>query len=157
MAEVAEAPPREQTQPVLKDVGVIQIGDNEGKGILPYLGIIAQTEPVERPKALILLGEVTGGTPASLNPAIESLVEIGVPVFVVSSAYGEDSAMRTAAYEVHRDAAKAGAIHLRDANRKTVITEVAAFAQITINQGKTGDELKQAMIDRFGSPETTTV
>lgn len=156
MSEVSEAPPKEQAQPILKDVGVIQIGENEGRGIIPYLELVASIDQAERPKVVILLGEATGVTPSALNPAIENLTNKGVPVFVVSSAYAEDSGMRDAPYDTHRNAANAGAIHLRDANARTVVTEVAAAAQNAINEGKLGKELKEAMIERFGSPQFTS-
>ncbi len=136
--------------PVLKDVGVIDVGSGGGKSIIPHLDAIINADQIDKPKAIILLGEVSGSTPEILNPKIREIVKKGISVFIVCKAYGEQSGIHEFRYQIQIQAAKAGAIHLRDANLKTLI-EVANTAQTFINQGITGEPLNQAMIARYGA------
>lgn len=113
---MTEATIEPQERPSLKDVYVIDIGDNEGKGTTSQLDAIVKEKPEGKQKALILVGEVSGATPYALNPKIQELVGRRVSVFIVGKGYGKGSGIHEIRYNTQKKASEAGAIHLQNAN-----------------------------------------
>lgn len=101
-------------------------------------------------KALVLTGFATGTTPSSLNPHIRDLTQKGIPVFILSNNPMDHHGIGQIKYEVQQEAVEAGGIPLRNPN-VTNDEEVTTSIQEAINEGKTGPELAQAMIEKFGS------
>ena len=140
--------------PKLRNVGVFDIGDNAGRGLIPVLRVASEAPPQDRPKALVLIGEVSGTTPdeGGLNEAIGRCIEAGTSVFIVSKNYGSPTGIQEIKYDTQVKAAKAGAIHLRDVN-VTDAVKVAEDIQRAVDQGKTGEKLNKVIIEKFGTPE----
>lgn len=105
----------------------------------------------EGSKALIVTGYATGTTPGALNPFITRTVERGVPVFVLSDNAGEDQGPQKIKYTAQQEAVDAGATILRDVNVNAG-EEVAYAIQDAIDEGKTGEDLAQALIAIYGTP-----
>lgn len=102
-------------------------------------------------KALVITGYASGTTPSILNPFIKGSVERGVPVFVLSNNPGDEKGPQRITYGVHQEAVDAGATILRDVNINRG-AEVLYAIQDAIDDGKTGQELAQALIDIYGTP-----
>ncbi|HVT01351.1 MAG TPA: hypothetical protein VHE53_03925 [Patescibacteria group bacterium] len=103
-------------------------------------------------KALILTGYATGTVPDKLNPFIKETVERGVPVFVLSTNPADAKGPQRIKYESQEKVLEAGAKILSGVNVNNE-EEVAKAVQEAIGEGKTGEELSQAITDRFGTPE----
>jgi len=102
------------------------------------------------PKALVLLAYATGGTPETLNPFIKEYIEKGIPVFLLSTNYASDKGIQKVEYGPNVEAARTGAIPLRDVNSNHVLEVVAAIQEAS-RQGLAGDELRDAIIVKFGT------
>ena len=101
-------------------------------------------------KALIIEGYAAGTTPVALNPFITSTVQRGVPVFILSNNPAEDHGPQRIKYATHQEAVDAGATILRGVNINGM-EEVANAIQDAIDEGKTGQDLAQALIDIYGA------
>src|SRR5579871_3470413 len=99
-------------------------------------------------KALVLIGFATGTTPTALNPFIKRTVDRGVPVFILSNNPGEESGPKRIVYGVQQDAVEAGASPLRDVNVNH-LPEVLGAIQAEIDSGKFGQELSEAILEKF--------
>jgi hypothetical protein len=148
----------EKSRPPIRDVAVMDAGFIAGKEIVPVLDIIMKTPPEKRPKAFVMLGEVTGVVPDPINPWIKQFDENGIPVFIVSKRdakrdhRGEYRGVTELKYGPHIRNTKAGAILLKDANVLDIV-EVAEEIQIAIDEGKTGEDLKAYVISKYGRAE----
>ncbi len=100
---------------------------------------------------MILEAYGTGTTPEVLSPFIKEVVDKGVPVFLVSSNYGDEKGITKLAYQANMGAVGAGATPLRDVNIRHLPT-IMGTIQGEINSGKVGTELNQAVIGKFGTP-----
>ncbi|MFH1536238.1 MAG: hypothetical protein ABIC96_04205 [Patescibacteria group bacterium] len=104
----------------------------------------------EKSKALVLTGYASGSIPDQLNPFITELKQKGIPTFVLSSNFGEDSGSHRTNYDVHHKTAEAGTILLQKPNINRG-EEVIKAVQELINEGKTGDELIKAVVKKYGT------
>ena len=105
-------------------------------------------------KALVLLGYASGATPTILDPLIREFTEQGISVFVLSNNPGENKGIQTIKYGPQRDSITAGAIPLSNVNVNNA-EEVLLTIQAEIDEGKTGRELNEAVIAKFGTPMPT--
>ncbi len=104
-----------------------------------------------QPKAVILETYATGAVPTKLTPLIREITEKGIPVFLVSSNFGDEKGITKLAYEANMGAVGAGAVPLRDVNSRHM-TEIMGAIQGEINAGKIGADLTRAIVDQFGTP-----
>jgi len=102
-------------------------------------------------KALIIVGTANGTVHKALFPLIRETTERNVPIFVLSDNPSDDYGVKALKYEPQMKVADAGATPLRDVNIKK-IAEVVQTIQAEINQGKTGQQLNEAVIEKFGTP-----
>ncbi|OGE19653.1 hypothetical protein A3J19_02000 [Candidatus Daviesbacteria bacterium RIFCSPLOWO2_02_FULL_41_8] len=110
-----------------------------------------EAQSIQKPKAMILLVDATGGSKDILNPFIKEAVDEGTPVFLLSKNYGRNTGIQKVAYGTQSDAVEAGATPLRDINVNSTL-EVVNVIQAAVDQGLTGSELKVAIVEQFGSP-----
>ncbi len=103
-------------------------------------------------KALVLVGYGTGTTPDALNPFILETTQRNVPVFILSSNYGDDHGVRKIKYEPQAKAAESGAIHLRDVNVRN-LEEVINTIQGEIDKGIDGQNLAELISQKYGIPD----
>lgn len=104
-------------------------------------------------KALIVEGWASGTVHKALLPLIKEATERGVSVFVLSDNPKDNSGVRAIKYESHLDVVAAGAILLKDINASPENEDkIFSAIQREINQGRTGAELNEAIIKRFGTP-----
>lgn len=102
-------------------------------------------------RAVVIQGWATGTVHQELLPLVKEATDSGISVFIISSNRGEEHGIRSLKYEPHVKAVEAGAIPLKDVNIKKG-QEVLEAIQEQINHGKIGEELNEAIIERFGSP-----
>lgn len=131
----------------LRDVAYFQVVPGQDSELTADLFRIAG----DKAKALVLAGFATGTTPNVLNPHIKALTEKGIPVFILSKNPANEHGIRKIKYQVQQDAVEAGAIPLRDPNVNNDV-EVLTSIQQAINDGKTGEQLTQAVVEKYGSP-----
>ncbi len=95
-------------------------------------------------RAVLLEGYTTGTTPDRINPIIKQCAEGGIPVFIVSSNFGDKAGIMNKAYDPHKKATEAGAIHIETKNINR-IDEIMDAIQDEIDSGKTGQKLAEAV------------
>jgi L-asparaginase/Glu-tRNA(Gln) amidotransferase subunit D len=102
-------------------------------------------------KAIVITGFATGTTPSALNPFIAQTVERGVPVFILSDNSADIGGPDRIVYGVQEEAVQAGATPLKDINVNNR-DELAEAIQDAIDKGKAGAELRQVIVDLYGTP-----
>ena len=133
----------------LNDVAVINVepGLANPKSARAIFDLCLQNNP----KALVLSTYASGALPDAFTPLISEFSKRATPVFVVAGNYGSDHGIQTIDYRTQVGPIKAGATLLRDVNVKH-LPDVAQAVQSAINQGLTGEALKQAIVEKFGTP-----
>lgn len=135
----------------LNDVAVIDV--NPGLAIPESARVLFDLYLKNNPKAIVLSTYASGALPDSFTPLIEECKAKEISVFVVSGNYGTDHGIQSIKYEAQLGAVKAGAIPLKDVNVKH-LPGVAQAIQSSVNQGLRGKELNQAVVEKFGTPES---
>lgn len=102
-------------------------------------------------KAIVIEAYGSGTTPEVLNPLIKDYVDKGGCVFLLSNNPGENRGILQLKYEPQVLAVEAGAVPLRDVNVNNR-QAVSESIQDAINQGKTGEDLKRVIIEKYGTP-----
>lgn len=98
--------------------------------------------------AVVLIAFATGTVPQRLIPVIESRVNSGVPVFLLSSNYGDSHGILKIAYEPQVKAAAVGAVALEKVNVNN-IEEVVQAIKEEFSSGKKGNDLANTIERRF--------
>lgn len=102
-----------------------------------------------KPKALILSTFASGTTPGWINPAIQEITQMGIPVFLLSDNKGDRDGIRNPKhYGAQEDSYLAGAIALQKVNVNSG-TEVLDAIQDEIDAGKSGATLGEAIRTKF--------
>ncbi len=70
---------------------------------------------------------------------------------MISKNYGRDTGIQKITYGPQLEAVKAGATPIKDVNSNH-LTEFANAVQTAINNGQTGNQLNQTIINQFGTP-----
>jgi len=103
---------------------------------------------------IVIIGTANGTVPDFLFPLVEQ-TSAERPVFIVSTNYAYDEGPEVnsdAPYDSQVEAAKSGAILLRDVNING-LDEVLDVIDNAAGQGFTGPELQDFVVESFGTPE----
>jgi len=137
-----------ESVPFANDVAFLQCTPllNDGATTESFFGLLEGSEA----KALVIIGYASGSIPRILNPYITKTVERGVPAFVLSDNKANDTGPQEIKYIGQKESVESGATILKDVNINHIV-DVAVSIQGAIDEGMSGTELTQAVIEKYGS------